>query len=146
MEIPLWWLIVSGLFFVVHFLFYLVLIWVVVTKIKPAIDGVNAKVEELSTKVQEIGTKVDELTTNVKDRVDDVGSKASSILASIEHIAQTVSKQTERFAPMLVGTMTSIKAIKALWDIKHGSSPAEATTNRSIRRKKPEKRKRFIFF
>jgi uncharacterized protein YoxC len=139
-EVPTWlivtWLVISGLMFFFNLLFWGALVFVLLTRVKPAMETLTGKVEELSGKLDDISQKVQALTETVQERVDDIGTKTSSILGSVELILQQVTKQVERFAPYSVAAMTAMKLVKALNEMRHGKDVKESTTGESLLRRK----------
>ncbi len=147
-EIPTWVVIAAGLFFVVNILFYVALIAVLILVVKPAMQQMSAKVSELTAKVDKVAVRVEELATNVRETLESVSLKASSILGSVELIAQSASKQFERFSPFIVGAMTAMRLVKSLNEMRHGRSALEATKKKTLEKKPatPAKKKLFGIF
>jgi uncharacterized protein YoxC len=147
-EIPTWVVYAAGIFFAINTAFYLVLIWVLVTKVGPAMQQMSAKVADLTTKVETVATRVEELAANVKETMDNVGQKATGILGSVELIAQSASKQFERFSPFIVGAMTAMRLVKSLNEMRHGRSALDATKKKTLEKQPatPPKKKLFGIF
>jgi hypothetical protein len=120
MEIPLWWLVVSGLFFFINCLFFLVLMFVVIklvqlmTEMKPKIESLEGSIQSLVVKVGGIAENVEELTATVKTTVDKVGGNAVSVASNAQIVAQAASTQFERYSPLVVGAIGVIRVIGAL--------------------------------
>ena len=110
-------------------------------ELKPKVDEISTKVTSLTTTVEGIAHKVEELAESLRENVDSVGGKTKGILNSAESIAQTASRQFERFSPYMVGALTGIRLIKSLYELNRGKNPAEATTRKAIE-KTPVKGKR----
>jgi hypothetical protein len=95
----------------------------------------SAKVAELTKKVEVLAVRVEEVATTMKETVGNVGQKASGILGSVELIAQSASKQFERFSPFIVGAMTAMRLVKSLNEMRHGKSAMEATKGKTLEKK-----------
>ncbi len=145
-DIPTWWLylwlILSGVFFLLNIVFFGAMAFAlfklasVVSALAPKVTEMSAKVDSLIHKVEAVATRLEELATSVKDNVDNVGAKASGVIGSVELIAQSVSKQFERFSPFLVGAMTAMRLIKSLNEMKKGRSAIEATKGKTLEKKR----------
>jgi hypothetical protein len=126
-EIPTWWLVVSAIFFVVNILFFVAL-GVAVFKMVQVVQGITPKVAAISARVDQIGHKVEELTTSVKETADTLGGRAKSVAGSVDLIAHSASRQFEKYSPVIVGVLTTLKLLKAVQEYRRGHDVAEATT------------------
>lgn len=127
-EIPTWWLVISGLFFLLQSILVACLI-VAVIKLMGTIREITPKVVAISAKVEEIGTKVEELTDNVKTTMDSVGARAKSVAGSAEMIAHTAANTFERFSPAVVGILSALRILKAVQEFQNARKagvPAKA--------------------
>ena len=121
-EIPMWWLILSALFFAIVTLLFVALCFLVVTLIKavnniqpqvtglvtkvnddliPQVQSLVTKVEALTGKVDGIADSAKSLTDSAKGTVDNVGSKVRGMTNSVEHIAMSATKQFDKAAPII---------------------------------------------
>ncbi len=148
MTVPAWVIWAAGLFFIVNILFYIALIVVLLVVVKPAMHRMSMKLSELTGKVDKVANRVEELATNLKESLESVSMKANGILGSVELIAQSASKQFERFSPFIVGAMTAMRLVKSLNEMRHGKSALEATKKKTLEKKPatPEKKKLFGIF
>jgi len=152
-EIPTWWLVVSAAFFVVNLLMFAALGYAVIKlvafmkEVQPQITGLSTKVHSLIDTVEGVAKRVEEVALSVKDTVDGVGGKAKGVVGSAEIVMHSASKQFEKFSPFLVGTLTAIRLIKGLNEMRHGRPATKATSRKSIEKKpaKPLKRKKGLF-
>jgi hypothetical protein len=144
-EIPTWVVYAAGIFFVINIVFYAALIWVLLTKVGPAMQNLTAKVGELSQKVEDVAKRVEDVADSIKDTVGNVGQKASGILGSVELIAQSASRQFERFSPFIVGAMTAMRLVKSLNEMRHGKSAVEATKGKTLEKRPATKSKSKLF-
>jgi hypothetical protein len=126
-EIPSWWLIVSAIFFVVNIVFFIGLTFALF-KIVQVMQTFGPKVNAIAQRVDQIGHKVEELTTSVKETAESLGGRAKSVAGSVDLIAHTASKQFEKFSPLIVGVLTTLKLLKAVQEYRRGHDVAEATT------------------
>jgi uncharacterized protein YoxC len=129
--IPSWWLALSGLFFVLNSALFVILGLFVIRlgqmaqDLKPKIDEISTKVSHLTTTVEGVAVKLDELTVSLKQNVDGVGSRSQNILASVEQISGTASRQFEKFSPLVVGALTVFRLFRAVGDMRKGRHQAE---------------------
>ncbi|CAN5349571.1 hypothetical protein BH11ARM1_BH11ARM1_05790 [soil metagenome] len=146
--IPNWWLYLSGAFFLVNGLLFVALIFAVI-KMLPARNALTGKVGDLTTKIESVAERVEEVAKNVGETVGSVGAKTTGILGSVELIAQSASRQFEKFSPYLVGAMTAMKLVKSLNEMRAGKDVLEATKKKTLTKKpasKPAPKKRFGIF
>ncbi|RYG79356.1 hypothetical protein EON77_09265, partial [bacterium] len=109
-EIPLWWLLLSGLFFVVNIVFFAVLSFVA-WKLLGLSHKVEPKIESLLATVNGIGHKVDDLTAIVKDVAARVGQQAEGVSASANQISHVAAQQVEKFGPIIAAATAAYKVI-----------------------------------
>lgn len=109
-EIPMWWLILSAVFFATNALLVLALAYAVF-KLGKLVGDMKPKVESLVTKVDSVTAKVDGLTTTLQNTVRNVGEKASGVAGSASMMASTTSKVFERYAPLLGIVLTGLKIL-----------------------------------
>lgn len=112
-EIPTWWLVLSGLFFVANMLLFVVLAFVGL-RVVAMLKDLQPKIVNLTTKVEGIAEKVTELTETTKVTVENVGGRAKNVAGSVELIAHSASRQFERFSPLLVGGITLLRLLSAV--------------------------------
>lgn len=147
MTLPTWWLVLSAVFFVMNILLFGALIFACL-KLVQVVQGVQPQVKDLSDKVHALIDKVDALAASVRENVESVGARTKGIVGSVELIAQSASRQFERFSPFIVGATTAMRLIKALNEMRHGRSAAEATNKKTLEQRpakvdKPKRKKRF---
>jgi hypothetical protein len=118
---PEWWVVISGVFFALNIVLFLVLIFAAI-KIVGVIQGLQPKVNELTAKVSGIADKVDQLTEQTKTTVNEVGGRAKNVATSVESIAHTASVQFEKFSPLLIGGLTALKLMAAVREYKKGGA------------------------
>lgn len=150
-EVPTWWLAISAIFFIINTLFFVALI-VVVIKLMPVLQQMTQKIGDLTTKVEKVAEKVEEVATHLGEvaghlgeTVGNVGQKATGILGSIELITQSASRQFERFSPLLVGAMTTMRLVKALNEMKSGKPTLEATKGKTLTKKAASSGRKKLF-
>ena len=106
MEIPAWWLILSGLFFTINLVFFIVLCIALVRMMKVA--------EELKPKVDSISVKVDEMATTLNETVKKVSEKTSSVAADAEMITHVGAENFGKYAPILATIGTVVKVVQIM--------------------------------
>jgi uncharacterized protein YoxC len=118
--IPSWVVYAAGAFFVLNSLLFISLIVFLLflsnylKELKPRIENVEKAIMETVKKVQELTQKVEQVALQVQERVTNVGGKAQGVVGSVELVAQSVSRQFEKFSPFVVGAVTAIRLISAL--------------------------------
>lgn len=142
-EIPTWWLVASGIFFILNTLLFIVLgicavfLLKFVTGLKPKIESLESSIQGLVTKVHGVADRVEEVAASVKTTVEGVGGRAKSVVGSAELVAQSASRQFERFSPFVIGAMTAIRLVKALSDARAGMAEKVAKkTGRKVQKTK----------
>lgn len=113
MQIPSWWLILSGLFFVINAVFFVVLI-VVLLRLMEASKELKPKVDRISDRLDSISAKVDDIATNVQTTVKNVGEKTATGADSLAMIAQLGTANFGKYAPLLAALGTAVKSVQML--------------------------------
>ncbi|HSI71582.1 MAG TPA: hypothetical protein VK934_00275 [Fimbriimonas sp.] len=146
-EIPNWVVYAAGIFFVINIVFYAALIYVLVFQVKPAMQRIGTKVGELTKKIEEVAQRIEDVAAHTKETIGNVGQKATGILGSVELIAQSASRQFERFSPFIVGAMTAMRLVKSLNEMRQGKTAMEATKGKTLEKQPatPPKKRFGIF-
>jgi uncharacterized protein YoxC len=144
-EIPTWWLILSGIFFALVALLFLVLcvlvgkLITVVSNLEPQVSSLIKKVDELVPAVKGLVEKVEDLTVKVegiadstKVTIDSVGGNARSIARAVDGIASAASQRFQQFAPLLGTLMAGMRIFNMYREYKgqaksHGKEVIEVT-------------------
>lgn len=90
MEVPTWWVVSSGVFFVLGSIFLLALIVAVIFMIR-TLQTVQAKVNMLSQRVETVSHRVEELVTSAKE----VTGQAKGITSTLGGIASSSAHKIE---------------------------------------------------
>lgn len=130
-EVPMWWLVISAIFFVINIFFFIGLI-VALVKIVEVLKAMVPKVNAIGERVESIATKVEELAESAKGTVDSVGGRAKSVAGSVDMIAHTASQAFEKFAPYIAGALTGLKLLKAYREAHAGVPVSQATTKKVL--------------
>jgi uncharacterized protein YoxC len=133
-QVPLWWLIISAIFFIAN-IFLFVALGLAALKLAAVMKDLSPRIVAIEKQVQELVKKVQELATNLNNTVSSVGGRAKGVVGSAEGIAQSASRQFERFSPFVVGALTAIRLVKALNEAKKGRSLAKVTSRKGIVKK-----------
>jgi outer membrane murein-binding lipoprotein Lpp len=135
-EIPMWWLIASGVFFVLVAVFFLALCVMVGTLIKlvknmePKVSSLLTQVQGLVQKVESLTAKVEGIADSTKTTVDSVGGRAKSIAGTVEHVTAIAGKGFERFAPILGTVLAAVRLFGLYQDMR-----AKAATTKTAEEK-----------
>ncbi|MGV3616387.1 MAG: hypothetical protein ACO1SV_13740 [Fimbriimonas sp.] len=138
---PTWWIWASGIFFVVNLLFFVALTLVLfrlatlMKELSPKVNELSTRVNGLVTQVEQVAKKVEEVASNLATTTAELGGRAKGVVGSVELVAQSASRQFERFSPFVVGAMTAMRLVRALSDIRGGRKPSEALKKRNMKRK-----------
>lgn len=108
-EIPTWWLVLSGIFFV-GTLPVLAITFVIVLKLLEAIKELMPKVDRLADRVESIAAKVDNIADDVQVTVKRVGEKTTLVASSAEAITSLGVRGFEKYAPIISVIGLVIKA------------------------------------
>ena len=144
--IPVWVSWAAGIFFVVNILFYVALIVAVLRissllrDLRPKIDELSGRVHSLADRIEGVAQRVEEVAESVRDTISGVGGKAKGVVGSVELIAQSASRQFERFSPFVVGALTAIRLVKALNEMRKGRPLKDATKKGVVERTPARKR------
>ena len=138
---PEWWIWASGIFFVVNLLFFAALTFalfrlaILLKEISPKVNELSVKVNALVVQVQDVAKKVEEVAQNVATTTNELSGRAKGVVGSAELVAQSASRQFERFSPFFVGAVTAMRLVRALSDIRGGRKPSEALKGKNMKRK-----------
>jgi predicted PurR-regulated permease PerM len=140
-EIPTWWLILSGIFFALVALLFLVLCMLVgklitvVAKLEPQVSSLITKVDELVPAVKGLVEKVDHLTVKVeavadstKLTIDKVGGNARSIASAADTIVTAAAQRFQQFAPLLGTLMAGMRIFNMYREYKGHSHETKKVT------------------
>lgn len=128
-EIPIWWLVLSGVFFFLNALLCIagiVLVAYLIRLVKdlaPRIEALEAAVRELILKVQGVADRVEEVAASVRDTVRSVGGKASHVAGAADLVATAATKQFDRIAPVVSGIVTVVKIFRAVQGLRRSRQP-----------------------
>lgn len=125
MEVPSWWLYISGAFFIVN-LFVFIGLLVAIFQVVKVVKDISPRVHSLTTKVEGLTEKVGQLTESAKNTVETVGGKARNVAGSAESIANVGAAQFERFAPILAGVLTGLKILGAVRAFRQSGQQQQA--------------------
>lgn len=134
MQIPTWWLVISAVFFIVNIVLFIGLMVAgffllkFLRELGPRLDGLSKRVDDLHGRVIE-------LTESLRKNIEGVGGKARGIVGSVERVAQSTSRQFERFSPFFIGALTAMRLVKALNEFRKGRPLASATKKGVLDRK-----------
>ena len=110
-EIPMWWLVVSALFFFFGFIAMAVMIGLLV-KLYKVVAEIQPQIKATAERVEQVSKKVDEVAETVKQTVDDVGGRARGIVGTVEGV---VNKLT--YAPWMANVFTALKVLRAIQEM-----------------------------
>ena len=113
MMVPMWWLVLSGLFFFMNIVLFGALAFAAI-KLVGVAQGVLPRVVAIEKQVQDIAKKVQDLTANIQQTVSELGGRAKGVAGSAEGVVQSASRQFERYSPFVIGSLTAIRLVSAL--------------------------------
>ena len=99
-QIPSWWLILSGLFFFINAIFFCVLIFSMIKLLEVAKE-LKPKIDRISDRVDSISEKVDGIATDVQGRVHELSQTSSKISSSADLFATIANQGVSKFAPYI---------------------------------------------
>lgn len=110
--VPTWWLVLSGLFFVLALVsaallsYLLVRLISIVKTLEPKVETLGQRVDSIGEKVESIATKVDAMATSAKTSVEVVGAKAQGVATGAEALGLLAGKKAAVVSEyMVVGTL-----------------------------------------
>jgi hypothetical protein len=99
-QIPTWWLAVSGVFFIINAIFFCVLIFVLIKLIEVA-NEMKPKIERIADRVDSISAKVDSIASDVEVRVKAIGDTSSKLVSSADMLSTIAAQGVNKFAPYI---------------------------------------------
>ncbi len=100
MQIPSWWLILSGLFFFINAVFFCVLIFAMIKLLEVAKE-LKPKIDRISDRVDSISEKVDGIASDVQGRVKVFGDTSNKLASSADLLNTIANQGVQKFAPYL---------------------------------------------
>ena len=100
MQIPFWWLAVSGVFFFINAIFFCVLIFAMVKLLEVAKE-LKPKIDRISDRVDSISEKVDAIAGDVQGRVKAIGDTSNKIASSADLLSSIANQGVTKFAPYI---------------------------------------------
>ena len=100
MQIPSWWLYVSGLFFLINAIFFCVLIFAMIKLLEVAKE-LKPKIDRISNRVDSISEKVDSIATDVQTRVKVIGDTSNKFASSAELLNSIANQGVTKYAPFI---------------------------------------------
>lgn len=111
MEIPLWWLVVSGLFFAAGIAVNIGLV-VALLQARRSLAELEPQVKSLLGKVEHISSRVDAISGQVQATVDSIGGKARHVADNFENVALTSSQSVGKLSGYLAMALAAIRLYK----------------------------------
>jgi uncharacterized protein YoxC len=108
MNMPDWWIVSSGIFFIFGVLVLLGLLVAVVLAIK-ALKSVQEKVEKTIERAEAIVERLEGVSKTAQDTVDSIGGKARGIAGKFENLATKVFDKAEPVLGIAMLAMTGMK-------------------------------------
>lgn len=135
----MWWLILSGVFFFMNIVLFAALAYVGI-KLIGILQAITPKVVAIEGQVHDLIKKVQDLTANLQKTVGELGGKAKGVVGSAEGVAQSASRQFERYSPFVIGSLTAIRLVSALSKARKGTGLAKVAPKRgfSFPKRKPK--------
>lgn len=99
-QIPSWWLYLSGFLFVMNAFFFGVLIFSMIKMLEVAKE-LKPKIERISDRVDSISEKVDGIASDVQGRVKDLSNTSSKLTSSADMLAAIANQGVSKFAPYI---------------------------------------------
>src|ERR671916_376197 len=117
--VPTWWLVLSGLFFFVNILFFIGIMIGGFFLLKFMKD-LRPRMDTLTQRLDDLHRRVIDLTETLHKNIEGIGGKAKGVVGSVERVAQSTSRQFERYSPFFIGALTAMRLIKALNEFRKG--------------------------
>ncbi len=108
-------------------------------KLVGILQNLTPRLVTIERQISDVVKKVQDLTQTVHEKINSIGGRASATVGSVEGIAQSASRQFERYSPFVIGSLTAIRLVKALTEVKKGRSLGKATSRKGILKKSPPK-------
>jgi uncharacterized protein YoxC len=120
MQIPLPWLIVSGVFFVLGSVAYITMV-IVMLKMMKSVQEIQPQIKGVANRVEEISKKVDDMATSAKATTDSISGKAKHVAESFEMVALSGVEKLGKASAVLIFASTALKLFKEFQAVKSGS-------------------------
>ncbi|MFN3682705.1 MAG: hypothetical protein ACK41F_02095 [Fimbriimonadaceae bacterium] len=111
--IPTWWLWVSGAFFLIASVAW-ILIAVLVLRVFLAVQALRPKVEATLEKVEGVAVQVEQLATAARSTVETVGGKAKTVAGAFELLALATASRFQAVSRVLAALGAGAKVVNML--------------------------------
>lgn len=108
MEIPMFWLVISGIFFAVGIIMNVVLAYAVFQLLK-SVKEIQPQMIASMKSVEEMSKQVEALSAKVEETVDTVGGKAKIAVKAVDSLGLGSSKQVGIISTALSTAMSIFK-------------------------------------
>lgn len=107
-ELPMWWVVVSGIFFGLGILVCVGLL-IAVMKAMVALKAVQASVEKTIDRAEKVVDRLEGVAKSAQGTVESIGGRAKSAASSIESVVSAGAKKMETIAPIFVMALAGLK-------------------------------------
>lgn len=107
-ELPIWWIVVSGIFFGLAILVLIGLLFAVL-KAMQALKSVQASVEKTIDRAEKVVDRLEAVAKSAQGTVESIGGRAKSAASSIESVVSAGAKKMETVAPIFVMALAGLK-------------------------------------
>lgn len=112
-DIPVWWFVISG----VYFVFSIVVLFglaVALIRVLKVLDDLGPIAHRTAEKVEVIAGQVEEISVNVKETVDHLVPKVKGVADSAETIAGGAASVVAGYAPILSALVAALRIFQAV--------------------------------
>jgi predicted PurR-regulated permease PerM len=128
MNMPNWWLGLSGVFFALAIVASLALIAVMLHAVKLLRD-MQPRIQQLSDRMDDISKKLDSAVSSAKSTVETVGASARNVAGSVEGLVVHSSQRVEKLASIAFTAITLLKLFKEIQSVRRGGQVARNESN-----------------
>jgi len=134
MQIPIWWLILSAVFFAMNIVFLGILVFALLQIMKTAAE-LKPKVDRLTERIETITVKVEEMSTTLNSTLKDLGAKTSHMAGHAEMLTGTVATNVGKFAPLFSAASTAFRVFQMIQGFRSGGRKRNSNDSRGKKRR-----------
>ena len=124
MEMPAWWIWVSGIFFLLGIAVMVGLLFAILKAIT-ALKSVQSSVEKSIDRAEKVVDRLESVAKSAQGTVESIGGRAKSAASSIESVVSAGAKKMETIAPIFVMALAGLKLYQQFAEMRAEKRQAE---------------------
>lgn len=125
MEMPPWWIVVSGIFFILAIVVCVGLLFAVLKAIT-ALKQIQTSVNKTIDRAEAVVERLENVAKSAQGTVESIGGRAKNAASSIEHVVSAGAKKMETVAPIFVMALAGLKLYQQFAEMRSEKRRADS--------------------